>query len=165
MASKVKASTALFLSFNLLFFVLVSSTNVDSSNGAGEGGLLDDLLNGGSSNGNGNRQVFVNDLLNSRNPLRQGQGGGQGQGQGRCNPLNLGVCVNLLGLVDVELGNVPTKPCCSLIQGLVDLEVALCLCTAVRANVLGINLNLPIDLSLVLNNCGRTPAVQYMCSP
>ncbi|XVE68379.1 hypothetical protein DITRI_Ditri09bG0063700 [Diplodiscus trichospermus] len=148
MASKVKASTALFLSFNLLFFVLVSSTNVDSTNGVGGGGLLNDLLNGGSLNGNG-----------------QGQGGGESQGQGRCNPLNLGVCVNLLGLVNVELGNVPTKPCCSLIQGLVDLEVALCLCTAIRANVLGINLNLPIDLSLLLNNCGRTPAVQYMCGP
>ncbi|XVE68381.1 hypothetical protein DITRI_Ditri09bG0063900 [Diplodiscus trichospermus] len=157
MASKVKASTALLLSFNLLFFDLVSSTNVNSANGVGGGGLLNDLLNGGSLNGNGNRQVFVNDLLNGRNPL--------GQGQGRCNPLNLGVCVNLLGLVDVELGNVPTKPCCSLIRGLVDLEVALCLCTAIRANVLGINLNLPIDLSLLLNNCGRTPAVQYMCGP
>ncbi|XWS74580.1 hypothetical protein CRYUN_Cryun01aG0010700 [Craigia yunnanensis] len=151
MASKVKASTALFLFFNLLFFALVSSYNVDSSNG--NGGSLDDLLNGDSSNGNG--VVNVNDLLNGGNP------------QGRCNPLNLGVCANLLGgLVDVELGNVPTKPCCSLIQGLVDVEVAVCLCTSIRANVLGIiNLNLPINLSLLLNNCGRTPAVEYMCSP
>ena len=84
MASKVMASTApaLFLSFNLLFFALVSSTNVDSSNG--NGGILDDLLNGDSSNGNG--VVNVNDLLNGGNPQ------GQGQGQGRCNPLNLGVC-------------------------------------------------------------------------
>ena len=158
MASKVMASTApaLFLSFNLLFFALVSSTNVDSSNG--NGGILDDLLNGDSSNGNG--VVNVNDLLNGGNPQ------GQGQGQGRCNPLNLGVCVNLLGLVDVKLGNVPTQPCCSLIQGLVDLEVALCLCTAIKANVLGIiNLDLPINLSLLLNNCGRKPALEYMCSP
>ncbi|XWS08253.1 hypothetical protein CRYUN_Cryun41cG0063900 [Craigia yunnanensis] len=157
MASNVMASTALFLSFNLLFFTLVSSTYVDSSSNGG-GGILDDLSNGGSSNGN-NRLVNVNVLLNSGNPL--------GQGQGRCNPLNLGVCASLLGgLVDVELGNVPTKPCCSLIQGLVDLEVALCLCTAVRANVLGIiNLDLPINLSLLLNNCGRTPALEYMCSP
>ncbi|XWS08252.1 hypothetical protein CRYUN_Cryun41cG0063800 [Craigia yunnanensis] len=134
MASNVMASTALFLSFNLLFFTLVSSTNVDSPLNGG-GGILDDLSNGGSSNGN-NGLVNVNDLLNSG------------------------------GLVDVELGNVPTKPCCSLIQGLADLEVALCLCTAVRANVLGIiNLDLPINLSLLLNNCRRTPALEYMCSP
>ncbi|XWS08251.1 hypothetical protein CRYUN_Cryun41cG0063700 [Craigia yunnanensis] len=159
MASNVMVSTALFLSFNILFFSLVSSTNLDSSSNGG-GGILDDLLNGGSSNEN-NGLVNINDLLNSGNRV------GQRQGQDRCNPLNLGVCASLLGgLVDVELGNVPTKPCCSLIQGLVDLEVALCLCTAVRANVLGIiNLDLPINLSLLLNNCGRTPALEYMCSP
>ncbi|XWS65454.1 hypothetical protein CRYUN_Cryun05aG0114000 [Craigia yunnanensis] len=89
------------------------------------------------------------------------------QGKSSCNPLNLGVCANLLGgLVDVELGNVPTQPCCSLIQGLVDLEAAVCLCTAIRANVLGIiNLNLPISLSLLLNDCGMAPSAEYLCSP
>ena len=141
MTSKVKASTAIFFSLNLLFFALVSShTSKDYS------------------------------TTNSRNPvviLHPGDTFPSGNNpQGRCNPLNLGVCANLLGLVDVELGNVPTQPCCSLIQGLVDLEVAVCLCTAIKANVLGIiNLNLPINLSLLLNNCGRTPAVEYMCSP
>ncbi|XVE68380.1 hypothetical protein DITRI_Ditri09bG0063800 [Diplodiscus trichospermus] len=160
MASKVKSSTALFLSFNLLFFALVSSSNFDSSNG--NRGILDDLLNGDSSTSNDNGAVNVNDLLNGANPLGRGQ-----DLLGRCNPLNLGVCANLLGgLVGIDLANVPTRPCCSLIQGLVDLEVALCLCTAIRANVLGIlNLNLPIDLSLLLNNCERTPAVEYQCTP
>ncbi|KAL1828458.1 hypothetical protein ACET3Z_006870 [Daucus carota] len=69
--------------------------------------------------------------------------------------IKLGVCVNVLNLVDVVVGSPPTLPCCSLIQGLVDLEAALCLCTAIRANVLGINLNVPVALSLVLNNCGK----------
>ncbi|KAK8671403.1 hypothetical protein V6N13_037999 [Hibiscus sabdariffa] len=88
-----------------------------------------------------------------------------GRGQsGTCDPLNLGVCLNLLSLVDVELGNVPTKPCCSLIEGLVDLEAAACLCTAVRANVLGININLPITLNLFLNNCGRRVPTEYICN-
>ncbi|XP_062180699.1 14 kDa proline-rich protein DC2.15-like [Phragmites australis] len=32
-------------------------------------------------------------------------------------------------------------PCCSLLDGLVDLEAAICLCTAIKANNLGINLN------------------------
>ncbi|TYH50962.1 hypothetical protein ES332_D10G241400v1 [Gossypium tomentosum] len=85
---------------------------------------------------------------------------------GTCNPLSLGVCVNLLGgLVNLDLGNVPTQPCCSLIHGLADLEAAVCLCTAVRANVLDIKLNLPISLSLLLDNCGRRVATEYICAP
>ncbi|KAL1805607.1 hypothetical protein ACET3Z_028675 [Daucus carota] len=74
---------------------------------------------------------------------------------GTCDGLKLGVCANVLNLVDVVVGSPPTLPCCSLIQGLVDLEAALCLCTAIKANILGINLNVPIALSLVLNNCGK----------
>ncbi|KAL4386700.1 hypothetical protein GQ457_09G026760 [Hibiscus cannabinus] len=140
MASSVNASTALFLSLNLVFFALVSSHDVDSKSK-------------GSSC--------------TRNPVVIGPGdvvrNGQGQ-SGTCNPLNLGVCLNLLNLVDVELGNVPTKPCCSLIQGLADLEAAVCLCTAVRANVLGININLPITLNLFLNNCGRRVPTDYICN-
>ncbi|GMI80414.1 hypothetical protein like AT4G12520 [Hibiscus trionum] len=137
MASSVKASTVLFLSLNLVFFALVSSHNVDSC------------------------------TTNSRNPvvIRPGDVLPNGRGQsGTCNPLNLGVCLNLLSLVDVELGNVPTKPCCSLIEGLLDLEAAVCLCTAVRANVLGININLPISLNLFLNNCGRRVPAEYICN-
>ncbi|KAH1046052.1 hypothetical protein J1N35_036836 [Gossypium stocksii] len=84
---------------------------------------------------------------------------------GTCNPQNLGVCLDLLGLVDVNLGNAPTKPRCSSIEGLVDLEAAVCLCTAVRANVLGIHINLPISLSLLLKNCERKVATDYICCP
>ncbi|XP_054800054.1 14 kDa proline-rich protein DC2.15-like [Prosopis cineraria] len=68
--------------------------------------------------------------------------------------LKFGVCANVLNLVNFTIGSPPTVPCCSLIMGLVDLEVAACLCTALRANVLGINLNIPISLSIILNNCG-----------
>ncbi|XVF00194.1 hypothetical protein REPUB_Repub03eG0264200 [Reevesia pubescens] len=144
MASKVMASTALFLSLNLLFFALVSSYNVDDN----------------SSGSSRNRNPVVI-LPGATFPNGYGN---QGQSRGTCNPLNLGVCADLLGLVNVELGNIPTKPCCSLIQGLVDLEAAVCLCTAIRANVLGINLNFPISLSLLLNNCGRRVATEYICS-
>ncbi|WOG88444.1 hypothetical protein DCAR_0207679 [Daucus carota subsp. sativus] len=77
--------------------------------------------------------------------------------------IKLGVCVNVLNLVDVVVGSPPTLPCCSLIQGLVDLEAALCLCTAIRANVLGINLNVPVALSLVLNNCGKKVPTGFQC--
>ncbi|KAL4386191.1 hypothetical protein GQ457_09G026750 [Hibiscus cannabinus] len=112
MASSFKASTALFLSLNLVFFALVSSHSVDSKS---EGSSC---------------------TANYRNPvvIRPGDVTPNGSGQsGTCNPLNLGVCLNLLSLVDVELGNVPTKPCCSLIEGLADVEAAVCLCTAIKA--------------------------------
>ncbi|XP_057952511.1 14 kDa proline-rich protein DC2.15-like [Malania oleifera] len=80
--------------------------------------------------------------------------------------LKLGVCANLLnGLLGVVLGTPPTTPCCSLIAGLVDLEAAVCLCTAIRANVLGIiNLNIQISLSLLLNACGRTAPSGFTCA-
>jgi hypothetical protein len=51
------------------------------------------------------------------------------------------------------VGLPPTEPCCPLLDGLVDLEAAVCLCTAIKANVLGIHLN----LSLVLNLPQRLP--------
>ncbi|XP_019087215.1 PREDICTED: putative lipid-binding protein AIR1 [Camelina sativa] len=77
--------------------------------------------------------------------------------------LQLGVCANVLKLVDLTLGNPPVTPCCSLIQGVADLEAAACLCTLVKANVLGINLNLPIDLTVLLNVCGRTAPTNFQC--
>ncbi|KAL8103752.1 hypothetical protein AgCh_028090 [Apium graveolens] len=82
---------------------------------------------------------------------------------GKCDPLNLGLCANVLNLVDVVVGNPPTLPCCSLIQSLVDLEAAVCLCTAIRADILGIDLNVPISLSLVLNNCGKEVPAGFEC--
>ncbi|XP_016175252.1 14 kDa proline-rich protein DC2.15 isoform X2 [Arachis ipaensis] len=77
--------------------------------------------------------------------------------------LKLGVCANVLGLVNVQLGNPAKTPCCSLINGLVDLEAALCLCTALKANLLGINLNIPISLSLILNYCGKGVPNGFVC--
>ncbi|XP_019068265.1 14 kDa proline-rich protein DC2.15-like [Solanum lycopersicum] len=77
--------------------------------------------------------------------------------------LKLGVCANILNLVNVIVGSPPTLPCCSLIQGLTDLEAAVCLCTAIKANVLGINLNVPLSLSLILNTCGKKYPTGFTC--
>ncbi|KAM7525594.1 hypothetical protein LguiA_015496 [Lonicera macranthoides] len=78
--------------------------------------------------------------------------------------LKLGVCADLLGdLVHLVVGTPPKTPCCSLIEGLVDLEAAVCLCTAIKANVLGINLNVPISLSLLLNYCGKKVPSGFQC--
>ena len=65
--------------------------------------------------------------------------------------LKLAVCANLLGgLVGVEVGSSSAKPCCTLLQGLADIDAAVCLCTAIKANVLGINLNVPVSLACFL---------------
>ncbi|XP_039789644.1 14 kDa proline-rich protein DC2.15-like [Panicum virgatum] len=84
-------------------------------------------------------------------------------GQCPINALKLGVCADVLGLVQAQVGTPPALPCCSLLKGLVDLEAAVCLCTAVKANVLGINLNLPINLSLILNYCGKNVPSGFQC--
>ncbi|KAK7389273.1 hypothetical protein VNO78_24127 [Psophocarpus tetragonolobus] len=78
--------------------------------------------------------------------------------------LKFGVCADLLGLINVQLGKPPKTPCCNLIQGLADLEAAVCLCTALKANVLGINLNVPIKLSLLLNYCGKGIPKGFVCA-
>ncbi|WZY82879.1 hypothetical protein YC2023_029263 [Brassica napus] len=78
--------------------------------------------------------------------------------------LQLGVCANVLKLVDLTLGNPPVKPCCSLIAGLADLEAAVCLCTVLKANILGIKLNLPINLSVLLNVCSRKAPKNFQCA-
>ncbi|XP_057450978.1 14 kDa proline-rich protein DC2.15-like [Lotus japonicus] len=77
--------------------------------------------------------------------------------------IKLGVCADVLDLINVKLGKPPKTPCCSLLEGLVDLEAAVCLCTALKANVLGINLNLPINLSLILNYCGKGVPKGFVC--
>jgi hypothetical protein len=79
--------------------------------------------------------------------------------------LKLGVCASLLNdLLHLVVGTPPKTPCCSLIEGLVDLEAAICLCTAIKANVLGINLNVPVSLSLLLNYCGKNLPTDFHCT-
>lgn len=78
--------------------------------------------------------------------------------------LKLGVCADLLGLVNIVIGDPPSgSSCCALIKGLADLEAAICLCTALKANVLGINLNVPIALSLILSACQKTVPSDFQC--
>ncbi|VFQ87930.1 unnamed protein product [Cuscuta campestris] len=85
---------------------------------------------------------------------------------GKCpkDALKLGVCANVLhDLLHLALGVPPKKHCCPLIEGLVDLEAAACLCTAIKANVLGINLNVPVSLTLLLNFCGKKVPSGFQC--
>jgi hypothetical protein len=79
--------------------------------------------------------------------------------------LKLGLCLDVLGgLVHVVIGNPIENECCPVIQGLVDLEAAICLCTAIRAKVLNLNIYLPLALQ-VLATCGKTPPRGFVCPP
>ncbi|CAO2819845.1 unnamed protein product [Amaranthus hypochondriacus] len=78
--------------------------------------------------------------------------------------LKLEVCADVLnGLLKVTLGTPPSRPCCSLLQNLVDLDAAVCLCTALKANVLGLHLDVPLSLSLLLNKCGCQYPQGFTC--
>ncbi|GFQ03478.1 14 kDa proline-rich protein dc2.15 [Phtheirospermum japonicum] len=78
--------------------------------------------------------------------------------------LKLGVCADLLGLINVQIGAPPSgDKCCALLEGLADLEVAACLCTAIKANVLGINLNVPVALSALVSACSKTIPTGFKC--
>ena len=83
--------------------------------------------------------------------------------------LKLKVCVNVLnGLLGIQIGGPPqTQDCCSLIRNIINLNAAACLCTAVHANILDvIKLNLPIKLSLLVNQCtGHGLPSSYQCPP
>ncbi|KAL7617529.1 hypothetical protein Lser_V15G04526 [Lactuca serriola] len=79
--------------------------------------------------------------------------------------LKLGVCANMLNdLVHLVVSTPATTPCCSLLGDLINLEAAICLCTAIKANVLGINLNVPVSLSLLLNVCGKNVPKGFQCA-
>ncbi|KAL7595899.1 hypothetical protein Lser_V15G29293 [Lactuca serriola] len=142
MASKSNVSIVLVIAFNLLFSVMVSGCETSD--------IPEPNLNP-NQKPNPNPSSNPNPNPNTETCPR--------------DALKLGVCANLLGgLVKVELGSPPVKPCCSLIQGLADLEAAVCLCTAIKANVLGINLNVPLSLSLLVNVCGGEVPNGFVCS-
>ncbi|XP_068634667.1 14 kDa proline-rich protein DC2.15-like [Aristolochia californica] len=86
---------------------------------------------------------------------------------GKCpvNTLKLGACVNLVnGLVNLVAGKPPSQPCCSVLKGLVGLDVAVCLCTAIKASVVGIAIDIPVTLSLLVNTCGQKIPSGYKSS-
>ena len=55
--------------------------------------------------------------------------------------------------------------CSSDLKGLADLEAALCLCTAIKANVLGVvKLKVPVAVSLLLSACGKKVPEGFKCA-
>ncbi|ERN02838.1 hypothetical protein AMTRI_Chr12g271410 [Amborella trichopoda] len=136
------STLALFISLNLLI-----STALVSACGSCGGGSR-----GGGSPGGG--------LPNQPAPTRPNR-------SPTCprDALKLDVCADLLGgLVHLVVGSGARSRCCTLLSGLADLDVAVCLCIAIRANILGINLNIPVALSLLVNQCGRTLPNGFQCA-
>ncbi|XP_059311159.1 putative lipid-binding protein At4g00165 [Lycium ferocissimum] len=79
--------------------------------------------------------------------------------------LKFGVCGDWLGLVHEVIGAKPSSQCCALLEGIANVEAALCLCTAIKANVLGaLKLKVPIAISLVLNSCGKKVPKGFTCA-
>ncbi|KAJ4705621.1 36.4 kDa proline-rich protein-like [Melia azedarach] len=79
--------------------------------------------------------------------------------------LKLGACVDLLGgLVHVGIGRGSAKEaCCPLLQGIADLDAAICLCTTIKARLANIvNLTVPVALELLVN-CGKNPPAGFQC--
>lgn len=77
--------------------------------------------------------------------------------------LKLNACVDLLGgLVHAVIGKEARSKCCPLVQGVADLDAALCLCTTIRARLLGINIYLPVALRLLIT-CGKHPPNGFTC--
>ncbi|XP_022131974.1 lipid transfer protein EARLI 1-like [Momordica charantia] len=77
--------------------------------------------------------------------------------------LKFGACTNILGVVGGIIGSPVSSKCCGLVSGLTDAEAAVCLCTAIKANVLGIHLNVPVSLSLLLSSCQKSVPTGYQC--
>ncbi|CAD5181828.1 unnamed protein product [Musa acuminata subsp. malaccensis] len=78
--------------------------------------------------------------------------------------LKIGACVDLLGgLVHIGAGDPAANQCCPLLQGLVEIEAAVCLCTTIKLKVLDMNVYVPLALQLLLT-CGKTPPPGYTCT-
>uniref|UniRef100_A0A803NAR7 Bifunctional inhibitor/plant lipid transfer protein/seed storage helical domain-containing protein n=1 Tax=Chenopodium quinoa TaxID=63459 RepID=A0A803NAR7_CHEQI len=79
--------------------------------------------------------------------------------------LKLNVCADVLKAVHVRIGS-QKKECCNLIGNIIKLDAAACLCTAVHADILVlVHLNLPIDLTLLVNKCGCELPKGFECPP
>ncbi|KAJ0962022.1 hypothetical protein J5N97_029850 [Dioscorea zingiberensis] len=140
MASNALASTAILLTLNLIFFTLVSSTNVPCP-------------------------PPPHKPKPHPHPHPHPKPSPPSSASCPRDTLKLGVCVNLLNLLNLQIGTPPKEPCCPLLNGLADLEAAVCLCTTIKANLLGIiNLTLPVDLTLLLNYCGKKAPSGFICS-
>ncbi|CAA6656578.1 unnamed protein product [Spirodela intermedia] len=79
------------------------------------------------------------------------------------NILSLAICAPVLTILKfLGIGN-PNGLCCTIIKNLSANQAASCLCIAIKANILGINISIPGDIKLLLNLCGVTLPIGFAC--
>ncbi|XP_058742362.1 lipid transfer protein EARLI 1-like [Vicia villosa] len=79
----------------------------------------------------------------------------------KCPPLQ--ACVALLPFLGkIGVGIQQAQPCCSIIGGLVEADAVACVCEVVKANVVGININIPVKE--VLKVCEQNVPSFSQCS-
>ncbi|PKA46672.1 36.4 kDa proline-rich protein [Apostasia shenzhenica] len=86
--------------------------------------------------------------------------------QGKCpiDALKLDACVDVLGgLIQIGIGPSAGESCCPVVTGLVGVDAALCLCTAIKLKLLNINLLLPIALDVLVDSCGKHVPDDFQC--
>ncbi|KAK9271638.1 hypothetical protein L1049_002001 [Liquidambar formosana] len=79
-------------------------------------------------------------------------------------PSTMGGCVDVLGGVAEYngLGNSVENACCPLLQGLVEVDAAMCLCTTMRRKLINPNRFIPLALQ-ALATCGKIPPPGFTC--
>ncbi|XP_010455696.1 PREDICTED: lipid transfer protein EARLI 1-like [Camelina sativa] len=158
MTSKNSTSLSLFFALNILFFTLTAATDCGCNPSPKQKPVPSPKPKPVPS------PSVPSPSVPSPNPRPVTPPSTGSSGNCPIDALKLGVCGNVLSrLLNIQLGQPSAQQCCSLIQGLVDVDAAVCLCTALRANILGINLNVPISLSVLLNACNRKLPSGFQC--
>ncbi|MCL7046040.1 hypothetical protein MKW94_006326 [Papaver nudicaule] len=143
-------STVLFLTVNLLFFTLVTSTYASSCPPPPQSTVPKRPPTYTPPKNNPSPKFPVPSTKPASCPR---------------DTLKLAACADVLnGVVHLVIGAPVNTRCCSLINGLVDLDAAVCLCTALRAQVLGINIDVSVALTLLLNTCGKKVPYGFQCT-
>jgi hypothetical protein len=78
--------------------------------------------------------------------------------------IKLGDCTSILGWINYSIG-VPSTHCCTFLSGLIDFDFAICMCTALRANIMGVVVNIPIAFTQLINFCARQIPDDFECLP
>ncbi|KAI3428864.1 VQ domain-containing protein [Psidium guajava] len=77
--------------------------------------------------------------------------------------LKLGGCVDVLGgLVHIGIGSSAKDTCCPVLQGLLDLDAAVCLCTTMKAKLLNMSIVMPLALQVMVE-CAKTMPPGFQC--
>ncbi|XP_039141297.1 pEARLI1-like lipid transfer protein 1 [Dioscorea cayenensis subsp. rotundata] len=186
MASSKSSATIcdLFLIFNLLFFTFGTSSLTSipvlhpptpaatppRSVQPGSGGHAPAPTPASPTPGNGGHGVPIPNPITppASPPSGNGHGGPSpparppsGNG-GPCpvKPIGFEGCAHVLDGSDVDLNG----QCCRLVDGSVDINAPLCLCTAIRANFLKVNgTNNDVAICRIITRCGGKAPQGFQC--